>query len=158
VFGRQDGGSGKVALFLFGTLMDLDVMRTVLDRAFDPRELEPAELWGYRRVRPLNAPYPILVPDRAGRVPGLLLARPSARDLVRLRHFESEEYETSPVIAHTADGRRVAAEAFMSLEGVFEHAGEPWELEDWVSRCKGPFLRRCGAWMLDCPEPAAAPG
>ena len=144
-----------MALFLFGTLMDVDVMRTVLDRPFRPAELEPAHLLGYRRVRPLNAPYPIVVPDPAGRVAGQLLAKPSPRDLVRLRHFESEEYETSPVMAETARGR-VRVEAFMALDGVFEHRDEPWDLDFWAPRHKAAFLGRCALWMAGCPEPEAA--
>jgi hypothetical protein len=147
-----------VALFLFGTLMDLDVTRQIVDRPFLAAEMEPATLPGHRRVGARNATYPILVPDAAASVRGLLFPRPSPRDLVRIRHFESEEYETVPVLARNAAGRLVRAEVFSALAGAFETTGEPWDLDLWVQRHKDPFLRRCREWMADCPgTPADVP-
>ena len=44
-----------MALFLYGTLMDVDVMAKVLDRPFAENELMPAVLPGWRRVAVRNA-------------------------------------------------------------------------------------------------------
>lgn len=147
-----------MALFLFGTLMDIDVMARVLDRAFGAEELGPARLDGWRRVRALNATYPLLLPDPDGAVDGVLFARPSPRDLVRIRHFESEEYEARAVTVRTPDGAAVPASVFLALADVFATDGEPWCLDRWRRDHKGAFLVRCDAWMADCPDLVALPG
>lgn len=147
-----------MALFLFGTLMDLDVMARVLDRAFHAEELVPARLDGWRRVRALNATYPLLLPDPETAVDGVLFARPSPRDLVRIRHFESEEYEPRAVTVRMQDGRAVAAAVFLALDGVFATDGEPWCLDAWRRHHKAEFLIRCDVWMADCPDLVALGG
>ena len=47
--------------FFFGTLMDRDVLATVLDRAVAHEEMIPAWLHDYARVRAATVSYPILV-------------------------------------------------------------------------------------------------
>jgi gamma-glutamylcyclotransferase (GGCT)/AIG2-like uncharacterized protein YtfP len=140
-----------VALFLYGTLMDVDVMAKVLDRAFAGRELTPAALPGWRRIAVRNASYPVILPDPSGRVEGRLFARPSARDLARIRHFESEEYLPARVRVELADGHAVPAEAFVALDGVFDLDEVDWDLDGWRARHKSLFLRRCEEWMRDFP-------
>lgn len=132
--------------------MDVEVMARVLDRTFRADELVPARLEGWRRVRALNATYPLLLPDASGTVDGMLFARPSARDLVRIRHFESEEYEPREVSVRAADGRAVQADVFLALDDVFATDGEPWDLDTWRRLHKSEFLVRCEVWMADCPD------
>lgn len=145
-------GGRRVALFLFGTLMDTDVMARVLGRTFRADELVAASLDGWRRVRALNATYPLLLPDPDGAVDGVLFVRPSPRDLVRIRHFESEEYEARAATVRTPDGAAVPAFVFLALDKVFATDGEPWCLERWRRDHKAEFLVRCDAWMADCPD------
>jgi hypothetical protein len=142
-----------LALFLFGTLMDPDVQEGVLGRAVAPEELEPATLPGWRRVRALQAGYPLILPDPVGRVEGLLFPRPSRRDRLRILHFESEEYAPFPVTVLRADGGTQAAEAFVALDGMLATDGEAWHLAAWAVEHKALFLTRCDAWMADCPAP-----
>jgi hypothetical protein len=142
-----------LALFLFGTLMDPDVRGKVLGRPVAPRELEPATLLGWRRVRARGGAYPLILPAPADRVDGLLFLRPSPRDRLRILHFESEEYAPAPVTVLRADGARHAAEAFLALDGVLASDGEPWHLAAWAVEHKALFLARCDVWMADCPEP-----
>lgn len=145
-----------MALFLYGTLMDVDVMAKVLDRPFAARELVPAVLPGWRRVAVRNASYPVILPEAGAGVAGRLLARPGRDDLARIRHFESEEYVTAPVRVGLADGRAVAAEVFVALDGVFELDEAGWDLGVWQKRHKAEFLRRCDDWMRDCPAAVSA--
>ena len=140
-----------MALFLYGTLMDVDVMAKVLDRAFSARELVPATLPSWRRRAVRNASYPVIVPDPSAEVEGYLFAGPSACDLARIRHFESEEYLTEPVRVELAGGYWVAAQAFVALDGVFALDDADWDLERWRACHKEAFLRRCEEWMADGP-------
>lgn len=145
-----------MALFLYGTLMDVDVMAKVLARPFAERELVPAILPGWRRLAVRNASYPVIRPDPAAGVEGRLLARPAMDDLTRIRHFESEEYLPAPVRVDLGGGRMVAAEVFVALDGVFEVDETGWDLARWQERHKPDFLRRCDDWMRDCPLAVSA--
>ena len=140
-----------MALFLYGTLMDVDVMAKVLDRPFAARELVPAFLPDWRRVAVHNASYPVILRDPGSYVEGRLLARPGPGDLARIRHFESEEYVTTPVRVGLVGGRELAAEVFVALDGVFDVDAAGWDLAVWQERHKADFLRRCDGWMRDCP-------
>jgi hypothetical protein len=136
--------------FFFGTLMDRDVLAAVLDRPVPEGELQQAWLHGYRRVRAATACYPILLPAPGLVVGGVLFHPRSARDDVRIRHFEDEEYVDRWRVAQLPGGRRLAARVFFSLEtlGCTDH---PWSLAEWAHQHKVAFLEQCREWMLDCP-------
>ena len=147
--------------FFFGTLMDRDVLAAVLDRPVPEGELQQAWLHGYRRVRAATACYPILLPAPGLVVGGVLFHPRSARDDVRIRHFEDEEYVDRWRVAQLPGGRRLAARVFFSLEtlGCTDH---PWSLAEWAPQHKVAFLEQCREWMLDCPacesDASADPG
>ena len=63
--------------FFFGTLMDRDVLATVLDRPVATDEMIPAWLHDHQRMRAATVSYPVLV-----RSPGLRRTRPE-----RGRHY-----------------------------------------------------------------------
>jgi hypothetical protein len=137
--------------FFFGTLMDLDVLSTVLDRPLVGGELSRAWLHGYRRVRAATASYPVLVPATGLLVGGVLFQPQSSRDEVRIRHFEDGEYVDRWLMAQLPGGRRLPARVFFSLEalGCTDH---PWHLDEWAHEHKAAFLEQCREWMRDCPE------
>jgi hypothetical protein len=147
-----------LALFFYGTLMDPEVLATVLARPVGPAELVPATLPGWRRVRALNVSYPLLCAEPAATVDGLLFRRPSARDRARIGHFESQEYEPAAVTVLGPDGGAHPADVFLALDAAFETDGASWELATWAAEHKAAFLARCAVWMADCPEPARADG
>ena len=84
--------AGRVPLFLFGTLMDLDLLTYLLQRPVDVEDLVPATIHGFRRARAAGASYPVLVAEPGGMVAGRLLRRVTVRDIARINHYESEEY------------------------------------------------------------------
>jgi hypothetical protein len=137
--------------FFFGTLMDPDVLATVLDRPLAGGELSRAWLRGYRRVRAATASYPVLVPAAGLLVGGVLFHPRSGRDEGRIRHFEDGEYLDRWLPARLPDGRRLPARVFFSLEtlGPTDH---PWHLAEWAHEHKAAFLAQCREWMRDCPE------
>lgn len=136
--------------FFFGTLMDRDVLAQVLDRPVADAELKPARLRGYRRVAARDA-YPMLVPDPAGAVEGVLLRSPSGRDDVRIRHFEEDEFVDRQVTVELHDGRKTAALAFFAV-GEMEVTAQSWDFGTWAREEKARYLQRCRQWMHDCPE------
>lgn len=140
--------AGRASLFLFGTLMDADVMARVLARPSAGPVGAPAWLEGYRRERAAGASYPVLLPDPRGTVEGRLLRSCSARDLARIDHFESEEYRAVPHRARTADGIRHTASVYLALEVAYLAAsGEPWDLDAWRQAHKEELLAACDGWM-----------
>lgn len=147
---RAEDGA-RPGFFFFGTLMDRDVLTQVLDRPVADVELRAARLPGYRRVATAKEAYPMLVPDAAGAVEGVLLRRPSARDEVRIRHFEEDEFADRRVTVELLDGRRIPARAFFAVEDL-EAAPHGWDFGTWARNDKARYLQRCRDWMHDCPE------
>jgi Gamma-glutamyl cyclotransferase, AIG2-like len=142
--------------FFFGTLMDRDVLVTVLDRPVAGGELRRAWLHGYQRVRAATAPYPVLVPAPGVVVEGVVFSPKDRRDDVRIRHFEEGEYVERWLAAHLPGGRRLTARVFLALEGL-GRTDQPWCLTDWAREHKAAFLEQCQEWMHDCPACAREP-
>lgn len=90
-------------LFLYGTLLDPDVLaRLSGDRAL-ARRMRPARLPGWRRVFLRGTPYPTLLRDPASVVEGALL-RVGAAALARLSAYEGSAYVLAPLTVATARG------------------------------------------------------
>lgn len=147
--------AGQTSLFLFGTLMDADVMARVLARPLGEPVGEPAWLDGYRRERAAGASYPILLPDPGGTVEGRLVRSCQRRDLARIDHFESEEYRAMPHRVRTADGTRHTASVYLALDVAhLATSGEPWDLDAWRRAHKEELLAACDGWMTGFADPA----
>lgn len=143
--------AGRQPLFFFGTLMDRDVLAHVLSRPVDPDELMPASLAGFRRLGCRAGSYPVLVPGHGTLVEGLLLRRASRRDIARINHYESEEYEVELRLVATAEGHWPAW-LFRALDHL-EDDGIPWALASWQARHKAGFFALCDGWMRNFVEP-----
>ena len=143
---------GRIGIFLFGTLMDADVLAHVLRRPVEPGTRLAARLKGFRRVRTRAASYPVLVPAPGATVAGLLLRHFTRGDLLRINHLESEEYGAELHAVTLADGTRVPAWLYVGLSVAHMRAGaEPWELASWQRRHKAAYLLACDRWLEDCP-------
>ncbi|WGF88355.1 gamma-glutamylcyclotransferase family protein [Marinivivus vitaminiproducens] len=138
-----------MAFFFFGTLMDDDVLAAVLARPVAVHETAPARLRGFERVASTNATYPVLRPAEQGGVDGRVLLEPSPRDVLRILHFESEEYEAEWLTVDVPEGTR-PARVFLALE-TMQAGTEAWTLEHWARRHKEEYLRLCEHWMSDSP-------
>jgi hypothetical protein len=136
--------------FFFGTLMDRDVLATVLDRPVASAEMIPAWLYDYRRVRAAAVSYPLLVPAPGVVVGGVVFRPRDDREDVRILHFEGEEYAARWMNVRLGRGRRRAARVFFAGEALRATA-ESWDLVAWTSAHKAAFLVQCREWMCDCP-------
>jgi gamma-glutamylcyclotransferase (GGCT)/AIG2-like uncharacterized protein YtfP len=108
-------GTRAVRLFLYGTLLDADVLAARGGEARLASRLAPATLHGWRRVALPGGRYPTLRRDRAGVVHGAVLAAP-ARVLARLAAYEGQAYRLARVVVRTANGK-TAAHAWIAPGG-----------------------------------------
>jgi hypothetical protein len=146
-----------MAYFFFGTLMDRDVLATVLDRPVACDELSRAWLHGYKSVRAADTSYPILVPAPGVVVGGVVFQPRNGRDDVRIRHFEDDEYAERWLVVRLAGGRQLVTRVFFALE-VLQATDEAWDLAAWAKAHKQAFLEQCREWMRDCPASDREPG
>ncbi len=105
-------------LFVYGTLTDLRLLKTITGKEF---EGEPAELPGYRKVDPPYS-YPLLLPDPRFKVNGLLLKNVDTEAIQRLDRYEDEgeTYKRCKVKVRVKT-RKTEVEAFV-------YFGEPHKL------------------------------
>lgn len=134
-------------IFVYGTLMDADVLRVVLGRPYPMDSAEYAEIKGFRRVYVPGRNYPMLSAHHgAGTVDGLLLHGLDAKGVHRLAVYEGTEYHLVPLMVTDHEGYAVRAGVFLCDRSV--PAGHrDWFLPVWTRRYKRPFLRRAEALM-----------
>ena len=144
--------AGREPLFFFGTLMHDAVLEAVLDRPVAAHETTAAVLRGYRRERALAASYPVLVADARATVEGRLLHRPTRRCILRINHFEDDEYRACRLTVLAA-GNPVAAWVFLPLDRVpmMRPSGEPWHLDHWAGQHLDAYQDAIDGWMADAP-------
>lgn len=127
------------SMFFFGTLMDVDILTTVLGRVPAASDREVAFVRGWRRVFVAGRPYPMLIPQAGGRVEGLLVSGLGDRDCGRLAFYEGWEYVTAPVSIRTLSGRSVETEMFTCPVGVLSESRD-WRLDLWQRKHKSIAL------------------
>ncbi|MFO1036016.1 MAG: gamma-glutamylcyclotransferase family protein [Geminicoccaceae bacterium] len=143
--------AGRDPLFFFGTLMDTDVLTYVLGRPIDLDDLEPAVLTGFRRVRTRDATYPVLVDAPGETVEGRMLRKATRRDIVRINHYESEEYRAERHPVRCGRGIDHGAWLYMALDALVA-SEDPWHLDHWAHHHKPTYFDACDGWMEGCPE------
>lgn len=150
-------GEGDRAVFLYGTLLDREVLCRLLGRELREDELEPARLAGFRRMMARAGCWPVLVPDPEGVVEGLLFARPSPEDLRRIAHYE-DDYRPERMEVVTAAGRRVSACVWLASLERLPPSEQPWDLALWATQHKRELLQQIDRWLGELeaePRPAA---
>lgn len=118
-------------LFVFGSLMDSDLLSVVLGRPAAVMA-EPAVLGGFKRRRARDEVFPILVPDLhdGTTVDGLLIDGLEDHDLDRILFYEGAGYALRPLVVEDGRRRRRSARVFLST-GLLQDSGEPWHLDQW---------------------------
>jgi gamma-glutamylcyclotransferase (GGCT)/AIG2-like uncharacterized protein YtfP len=119
--------------FFYGTLMDPEVLRTVIGRRIPPSNRRAALIGGYRRVYRAGACYPILIADTESGVKGILVTGLTAADAVRLAAFEGHEYDLAEVPVTLARGEMTRARVFFPTSCVPGTSRE-WTLREWRRR------------------------
>ena len=109
-------------LFVYGTLLHDDVVRQVIGRV--PAS-DPATLNGYRRMRMLDKPYPVIRPAPAEQVSGRILVGLNRRQLHQFDRYEGKEYRRKRVRVYLPDGSHRIAWTYVGAA----RSGEPWSAE-----------------------------
>ncbi|MCZ6863736.1 MAG: gamma-glutamylcyclotransferase [Alphaproteobacteria bacterium] len=78
--------------FFYGTLLEPEVQRLVLQRDVPSENVVPATLVGYRRYMVLNASYPAVVRQPGAEIDGIVMIGLDALDAARLSIFEGDGY------------------------------------------------------------------
>ena len=130
-------------VFVYGTLMDRDVLAAVLKAPRVPvQRLVPATLKGHRRFALKGRAYPSIAPDPAATVAGLVFEGCTHKDWGHLLAYEDVEYSPETVRVDTAEGSR-DARVFMGGPGHMRlDAGYDWSFDDWLKRHKRLYVRR----------------
>lgn len=134
-------------VFVYGTLMDRDVLAAVLNAPKIPlTRLTPATLNGHRRFALKGRAYPSLAPDADSMVQGLVFQGCTPREWQYLLAYEDVEYTCATVRVEVGQGQDVAkAEARVFLGGP-QHlrldAGHDWSFDFWTHRHKRHYVRR----------------
>lgn len=122
-------------------------MAVVLDRRLRRSDRLEAFLQGYRTVRALDHPWPLVVPAAGCSARGVALLRPSPQDERRVTWFEEDDYVAS---WRTVQVGPQALRARVFLPAGSGSAGdEPWDYDHWCRTAKPRYLKQCEEWMQE---------
>lgn len=138
--------SPLTALFVFGTLLDEDVLRIVLGRELPSSGRRCASLADHCRLKLHDDTYPIVARLAGGSVSGQLLML-NKQDLARVSFFEGEEYELELTQVIDATGEFVDA-MFCAERATRPGPRYPWSLRQWQHEHKGAFVEHASAYMV----------
>ena len=123
--------------FFYGSLMDLELLEAVIDRASAHLAFTPGWLEGFAAETAQGYTFPTLIENRHSRVDGLVTQGLTDDDIARIAYFEDTEYQPVPIDVSTADSD-IAAQVFMATT-TLNSTGEAWSFEHWRQHHK-PLL------------------
>lgn len=142
--------------FFYGTLLDPEIRRLVLQRDVAPENVVPAILSDYRRYAVHDAPYPAAVRHPGAEIEGIVLSGLDAREAALLSHFEGHDYAATlcPVRLgsirsaqdKSGDGRLEQAWVFIAGDRV-PLTRAAWSLDAWRAAHKSRFLELARHWL-----------
>src|SRR5262245_18899000 len=123
--------------FLYGSLMDPELLALVIGLATEGLGFEVATVHGFIGRRALNESFPMLVPRAGGKVEGMLVFDLTSADVARLRFFEGSDYEGSwyaleAVPVECRGGEVLTAQVFLPTAHI---AADQmlWDFEAWAA-------------------------
>ena len=120
-----------MAVFLYGTLRHVPLLRLVLGR--DPGELQPARLRDHAVHVAQGHDFPLIIAKAGASAEGLLLDGLSPEERARLDFYElGFGYDLREVTVDTDSGP-VQAKVYFPQAGLWI-PGAVWRLQDWVAR------------------------
>lgn len=118
-----------LALFVYGTLRDREILEGVLGHIVPQGDLFEARARGWRTVYYPDRFYPALI--RADQwTHGFVIAGLDGRDMKRLDDFEGDEYRRGAITVE-ARGGTLAAQSYFPSKPVPPEA-PPWSFETWT--------------------------
>jgi len=144
---------GDRPLFVFGTLMDRDVLVSVTGMPLSELEIHAGMVNGFKRRMVRGETFPVLVPDAKESVSGLLIYGLSDIAVQRAKFFEGDEYTLKAVRAvglpdsHTTLKAGAVDTAYFADNQVYEIEPRDWSIEHWQALDKTEFLYRLANYM-----------
>lgn len=133
-------------LFVFGSLMDPDVLELVSGMPVSALQVSSATVHGYRQCEVAEESYPVLVGCESSRADGLLLHGLTVDALKRILFFEGEEYSLQPINAVT-DANCIQQAHYFRDTGVYTVRETMWDFEQWRRIHKPSFLKVSSEYM-----------
>jgi gamma-glutamylcyclotransferase (GGCT)/AIG2-like uncharacterized protein YtfP len=125
-------------LFVYGTLMREDIMRTVAGTV--PRR-QRGTARGYRRLAVKNEHYPGLIAEQGSEVEGLVYLDITEESWARLDRFEGEMYTRGTVEVLLEGGDTLQAYAYLvKPEYVGRLEKRDWDFAGFLENGKGAFV------------------
>jgi len=125
--------------FVFGSLMDMDILSAVLGRAVPESDCRIAHADGFKRVRIAGVSYPAMIPSPGATAEGLAVSNLSPRDVARLAAYEGANYEARPIALRLEDGSQAPARYWHWI-GKLALVDAPWDFETWRRTAKSGML------------------
>ncbi|MHC4645670.1 MAG: gamma-glutamylcyclotransferase family protein [Planctomycetota bacterium] len=144
----------KVNLFVYGSLRDSNIFKSVSGFGFTPKPAQPdpetllakpALLPNYRKVSPDNV-YFYAVPDAAARIDGFVIYDVPLSAMTEIDRYEGRRYERETVHINTANGL-VEAQAYLTTrETMKRHFGDRFHVnlihELWLRKRIEEFIKK----------------
>jgi gamma-glutamylcyclotransferase (GGCT)/AIG2-like uncharacterized protein YtfP len=144
----------KVNLFIYGSLRDRRIFKSVSGFSFtkkasqpgnDTLLIEPAFLPQYRKVSPDNV-YFYAVPNKSSKIEGFVVYDVPAEAMEEIDRYEGKRYRRETIKVNTAKGPVRAHAYLVSRESMKKHFGDRWHVniihELWLRKRIDKFLRR----------------
>lgn len=127
-------------LFVYGTLMDPEIMEHVAGERF---ESEPALLKNYGRFRVIDEMFPAIVAKPLATIEGRLYRNVKPKALSYLDEFELILYNRQTVTVHLQNHTKVVADAYILMDEHREKLSKDiWTLEWFLEHGKEAFRSR----------------
>lgn len=133
-------------IFIYGTLLDNDILDLVLGRTVSKEQRFAATLLGYEKFTYPGDSFPILQTRLGAQAEGAVLFDLTSEDIDRMHFYEGDEYGFTEVEVVLEDGR--LCRAFYN-KASDEHiiSNELWQLNQWQQTHKATFLDYTARYM-----------
>lgn len=132
-------------LFIYGSLLDKDILSAVLGRTVDPDMVCPARLADFATHTYPNESFPLLKPSPGNFARGEVIYGMSQTDFDRINFYEGDEYGFGELEVELADGSLITA-TFNRSEPLEVNTPE-WNLTCWQRDEKPTFIIMCQRYM-----------
>jgi len=129
------------AFFFYGTLMDVEVFKIVIDKNHIFMRQEPGNLRNFKRLKVRGAHYPAIVRSIGDQVNGIFVDGITSEGKVCLDVFEDDDYVCERVSVELCDGREVRASAYIAGPGMSLEDQE-WNFDYWKLKYRSAFLEK----------------
>ena len=124
-------------LFVYGTLMDADIMGRVTGSAYQSQE---ATLQEYSRRTVRGEVYPAIIKQSGCSVDGVVYFNISLVDIERLDKFEGSLYERIEVEVIFNNGERVSSQTYViSTKSAHQLSNDNWSYDNFLAKHKNQF-------------------